>query len=361
MNEIKKEAHAKALYIQLYEQLRNAVIAGRYPYGSKLPSKRTLSEELGVSVVTVEHTLSLLTDEGYIEPRERSGYYVTYSENEQFAAPGPAGLPPRPHIHAPTPEESFPFSVLALAMRRVISDYGEALLEKCPNAGAEELREAIAAYLRRSRGFEVTKEQIVIGAGAEYLYSLIVQTLGREKVYAIERPSYEKIEAVYRANGATLRLLELGPNGIRTDALKGCDADVLHITPYRSFPSGVTANAAKRREYVRWAQEAGRTIVEDDFESEFTLSSKPEETVFSLSKEKNVIYLNTFSITVAPSVRAGYLVLPEPLLERFQRTAGFYSCTVPAFEQYLLARLLDNGDFERHINRVRRKKRRMNT
>ena len=358
MDAIKKEAHGKALYIQLYEQLRGAIIAGHYPYGTKLPSKRTLAEEMGISTVTAEHTLSLLEDEGYIEPRERSGYFVIYSENEGFGSPAPAGPPPRPHIHGPTPEESFPFSVLALSMRKVISDYGETLLEKCPNAGAQELREAIAAYLRRSRGFDVTREQIVIGAGAEYLYSLIVQTLGREKVYAVEQPSYEKIEAVYRANGAKLNMLPLGAHGVRSDALAECKADVLHITPYRSFPSGVTANAAKRREYVRWAGAAGRTIVEDDFESEFTLSSKPEETVFSLSKNSNVIYLNTFSITVAPSIRTGYLVLPEPLLEQFRRTAGFYSCTVPAFEQYLLARLLDSGDFERHINRVRRKKRR---
>ena len=132
---------------------------------------------------------------------------------------------------------------------------------------------------------------------------------------------------------------------------------MLHITPYRSFPSGVTASAAKKREYLRWAQKTGGRIIEDDFESEFTLSRKPEETVFSLDDGERVIYINTFSKTVAPSVRVGYMVLPKGLLARFQEKLGFYSCTVPAFEQYVLAEFIASGDFERHLSRIRRKKR----
>ena len=352
-----KNDASRPLYLQLYEILRDDITAGVYPYGGKLPSKRTLSDRHGMSVLTVEHTLSLLTDEGYIEPRQRSGYYVCYSENETFARPGAAMPQPRPHTSAGEESGSFPFSVLAGAMRRVIADYGEAITVKTPNTGAPELREAIAKYLRRSRGMQADAEQIVIGAGAEYLYSLLVQTLGRDKAYAIENPSYEKIEAVYNGNGVKPEMLALGPHGIRSAALAACNADVLHITPYRSFPSGVTANAGKRREYLRWAREPGRYIIEDDFESEFTLSTKPEETLYSLSDRQNVIYLNTFSKTLAPSVRVGYLVLPKPLLPAFEKNAGFYSCTVPAFEQYLIARLIENGDFERHINRVRRRKR----
>ena len=153
-------------------------------------------------------------------------------------------------------------------------------------------------------------------------------------------------------------LLPLASDGIATAALNATDARVLHITPYRSFPSDVTASAAKRREYIRWAARAGRYIVEDDFTSELAASSKPEETVFSLSEKGNVIYLNTFSLTVAPSLRMGYLVLSQEMAARFADKVGFYACTVPVFEQYVLAELIDGGDYERHIRRVRRQLRR---
>ncbi|MBQ7638935.1 MAG: PLP-dependent aminotransferase family protein [Clostridia bacterium] len=344
-------------YIELYEQLRNDIVNGFYPYSSRIPSKRTLADKAGISVVTVEHALELLYDEGYIESRERSGYFVTYSADGQFAMPERPGRAPTPHLPGNVPEESFPISVISKTMRRVLTDYGEEILKKCPNEGTPELRSAIAGYLRRSRKMDVTSERIIIGAGAEYLYSLIVQIIGRDKVYAIEDPSYEQIENVYKANSVRLKKLPLGENGIKSSALKEAKADVLHITPYRSFPSGVTADASKKREYILKAEKDGMIIVEDDFESEFTLSKKSEETVFSLTKSDNVIYLNTFSKTVAPSARIGYLVLPASLTDSFYKNAGFYSCTVSSFEQFVMAQLIENGDFERHINRVRRKKR----
>ena len=156
----------------------------------------------------------------------------------------------------------------------------------------------------------------------------------------------------------TVDRLSLGHDGIRSAALRATRATVLHITPFRSFPTGVTASASKRGEYLRWAAEGDRYIVEDDFESEFSLLRKPEETVFSQAARGNVIYLNTFTRTVSPSLRVGYMVLPKGMVRRFEARVGFYSCAVPAFEQYLLADLIRSGDFERHINRVRRQKRR---
>ena len=159
---------------------------------------------------------------------------------------------------------------------------------------------------------------------------------------------------MYTAHGAVCRLLPLGPDGIRSEALASTDAQVLHITPYRSYPSNVTASAAKRREYIRWASVPGRYVVEDDFASEFAPSSKPEETVFSLADRGNVIYMNTFSQTVAPSLRMGYLVLPETLGPLFSERVGFYACTVPVFEQHVLSEFMDSGDYERHIRRSRR-------
>lgn len=340
-------------YLRIYETLRGDIMAGAYAFGTKMPSKRTLADRFGVSVITAEHAYALLTEEGYIQPRQRSGYFVTYRETDGHSAPEQA----QPvHRHAESPTVDFPFSVYARTMRRVLSEYGEEILVKSPNLGCWELREALAGYLARSRHMTVRPEQIVIGSGAEYLYGLIVQLLGN-RIYGIEDPSYEKIEQVYQANHVRCRLLPLGPDGVESAALDATDARVLHITPYRSFPSGVTASAAKKREYLRWAKRVDGTIIEDDFESEFTLSTKPEETVFSLDDGETVIYLNTFSKTIAPSVRVGYMVLPPELLQRFEETLGFYSCTVPAYEQYVLAEFIAGGDFERHLSRIRRKKR----
>ena len=228
-------------------------------------------------------------------------------------------------------------------------------VEKLKAQGVEVMTDmVIGKVLSIDDLFEMGFKAVFVGSGAEYLYGLIVQLLGAARIYAAEDPSYEKIALVYRAHGASLELLPLGADGIRSDALAATRASVLHITPYRSYPSNVTASAAKRREYIRWASEPGRYIVEDDFSSEFTVASKPEETVFSLAESGNVIYLNTFSQTVAPSLRMGYMVLSEKLAAQYAERIGFYSCTVPLFEQLVLAELLESGDYERHIRRTRR-------
>ena len=342
-------------YLQLYRQLRDDIIAGVFGYRGRLPSKRTLAEESGISTITVEHAYALLADEGYIETRERSGYFVIFKQGDGFSLGETAVAPPlsRPAHSYP----DFPFSVLSKTMRNILSVCGERILEKSPGEGCEELRSALARYLARNRGLNITTEQIVIGSGAEYLYGLIIELLGRDRVYGIEKPSYEKIAQVYAAAEVALEHLPLSHDGIDSAALSTTPATVLHTTPYRSYPSGVTASASKRHEYIRWADREDRYIIEDDFESEFSVSTQPAETLFSLSNRDNVIYLNTFSKTISPSLRIGYMVLPKHLVAHFQKKLGFYSCTVPTFMQYVMTELLSNGDFERHINRVRRKRR----
>lgn len=344
-------------YMQLYQQLRRDIVNGVLTYGTKLPSKRILAEETGVSVITVEHTYSILCDEGYIESRQRSGYFVIYRERD-FISSVESMI--QVSVHEKRKENTkyeFPFSVLAKVMRKVLVDYGEEILIKAPNQGCEELRRAIASYLVRSNGIEVNPKQIIIGSGAEYLYSLIVQLLGNERKIGLEYPSYNKIRQVYEANNIVCDMLELGQNGIRTSELERTEATLLHITPFNSFPSGITASVSKRYEYLQWAEKRGGYIIEDNYASELTVSKKNEDTIFSLAKNESVIYLNTFSETIAPSMRIGYMVLPEHLVLQFEEKLGFYSCTVPVFEQYVLTELLNNGDFERHINRVRRAKR----
>lgn len=351
------DKNSRPVYLQIYKQIRQDIIDEIYPLGTKLPSMRLLADELGISSVTVDHAYALLCEEGYVESRERSGFVVIFRKDDRFALIDEVQSKPIPIEHKKHDYPVFPFSVLSKTMRSVLTDYGDNILERSPNSGCLQLREAIQRYLAKNRGILVSTEQIIIGSGSEYLYSLIIELLGKDCIFGIESPSYKKIEQVYRAAEAKYEPLPLSQDGIDSTALLRSCATVLHTTPYRSFPTGITASASKRHEYIRWSSKGNRYIIEDDFESEFSVSTKPEETLFSLSEHDNVIYLNTFSKTISPSLRVGYMVLPKKLVKIFEEKLGFYSCTVPTFEQYVIARLLQNGDFERHINKVRRNKR----
>ncbi len=343
-------------YIEIYEDIRRKIVSGIYEYGSKLPSKRVTAENYGVSVITVVHAYELLMEEGYAVAREKSGYFVNYRENENFSASSPHRIIPRPAASSGA-DEALSFNIYARTVRRVLSEYADAIRERPDSYGCEALRIAISDYLIKNRGIRTGHSRIVIGSGAEYLYGLIVRALGRDRIYAIENPSYRKISEIYDAEGITTDKLDLGPDGIQSEQLWKTNAGVLHVTPYRSFPTGVTASAAKKQEYINWSRKKNGIIIEDDFESEFSVSRKPEETLFSKDEEGRVIYVNTFSKTIGSFMRTAYMVIPEGLEKLFREKIGFYSCSVPALEQYVLADLIENGDFVRHINRVRRKRR----
>ena len=342
---------AVPLYMQIYSEIRGMIVGGAFPFGSRLPPRRELARDCGVSVITAEHAFQLLADEGLCELRSRSGCFVKYAPEHSFPL---SEMPAENHAdnadnyHA----ENIPFSAVAARLRKVILDRGERILMKSPNNGCPELREAICRYLARSRSIKVSPAQIVVGSGAEYLYGLCIQMLGRDKTVALEAPSYPKIREVYEANGAVCEMLAMDGEGIRTDELSRSRASILHVTPFNSFPSHITASAARRQEYLSWAGERNAVIIEDDYDSEFSLTGTAPETLFAQSGG-NVIYINTFSKTIAPSLRAGYMILPEALLGVYERTVGFYSCTVPMLEQYFLTEWLDSGEFERNISRVR--------
>ena len=350
MNYSVDKGQGEPAYWQLYERLKRDIVAGVLPQGSKLPSKRLLAEQTGLSVITVEHAYALLVDEGYAESRPRSGFYAAFGQKQPpvvlKARPDPATITQAP--------EDFPFSLWTRTMRQVISEYDRRILTRSPSRGMPELKEELSAYLLRSRGLAVHPDQIIIGAGAEYLYGLVVQLLGRDKTYALEDPCYEKIEHVYQANGAATEKLEMGTDGIVSARLRDCAAGVLHVTPFHSFPSGVTASASKRHEYAAWARTRNAVIVEDDYDSEFASPTKRIETICSLAPER-VIYINTFTKILAPSMRTGFMVLPEEKMSSFEERLGFYSCTVPVFEQLVLAEFIRRGHLERYINRRRRK------
>lgn len=351
----------KSRYLALYERVRDDIISGVYPHSKKLPSKRNMANDYGVSVITVEHAYELLEEEGYITSSEKKGYFVIYDPDNQFQVSGNKTqnntTAYKPVEFKSTDKDGLTFSQYARTVRKVISAYGERIMERSESFGCEYIRNAIASYIFRSRKLQVDPKRIIIGSGAEYLYGLIIKVLGNRIVYGIESPSYKKIAYIYESEHVKTHALSLTHDGIESSELWNADIQALHITPYRSYPSGVTASASKKHEYLKWCNEKNAIIIEDDFESEFSPSRKPEETVFYLNNGKNVIYVNTFTRTIGPFLRVAYMVVPEDMVDNFKKTVGFLSCTVPTPEQYIIAELLENGEFERHINRVRRRKR----
>ncbi len=343
-------------YYSLYTDIKEKILSGEYRAGEKLPSKRVMADMTGLSIITVTTAYDMLADEGYVSPRERSGYFVCSID----------GLLPRDDRYAakrivhvsdePTQTVSdFECSVWFKTVRRVISEGGERLFVKAPAKGCAVLRNAIADYLLRYRGMSAQPERIIIGSGSEQLYEIAVKLLGREKIFGVEDPCYEQITEVYDGMGVGVRKLRMGQNGVESESLMSGGFDVLHVTPFHSYPSGVTATVAKRHEYLAWAQGGGRYIIEDDFDSEFFLPGQPIESLYSLDGGESVIYINTFSKSLSPSMRMGYMILPEGLMGAYEERLGRFSCTVPVLEQYVLAEFISGGDFERHLNRVRRR------
>ncbi len=343
-------------YLAIYKSIKNKILHGEYKSGEKLPSKRVAADKNGCSVITVEAAYGMLADEGYIAPKERSGYYVCkidalFTENKAVE-----NLP-FTYLEESLPNQNlydFEYSLWFKTIRKVLAEKGEQLFVKSPNMGCAVLRNAIADYLLRYRGMYAEPQRIIIGSGAEQLYETAVKVLGREKIYGIEDPSYSRIEAVYVSEGVKIKKLKMGNDGIESDALKNSNIDVLHVTPFCSYPTGVTTSVLKRYEYLRWA-EGGKYIVEDDFNSEFFIPGQPVESLYSLDNNKSVIYINTFSKSLSPSMRMGYMILPEKLIELYKEKLGGFSCSVPVLDQYILAEYISSGNFERHLNRIRRK------
>lgn len=354
-----------SLYEYLYRCIREDILSGRLSPGEKLPSKRTFAKHLSVSVITVENAYAQLMAEGYIYSLPKRGFFVERLEPGTLPQPRPISRPdptPRPqaqHWYADLvtnhiPAENFPFSTWAKLLREVLSQEGEELMHAPSAQGRRELQEAIAGHLYDFRGMSVDPEQIVIGAGTEYLYGLLVQLLGRDKVYGVEDPGYQKPWLIYESNGATCVPISMDEAGVRTQELEERGVDVLHISPSHHFPTGIVMPVSRRYELLGWCARAqGRYILEDDYDCEFRTSGKPIPTLQSIDASDRVIYINTFSKTLASTIRISYMVLPRPLVAVFRQKLGFYACTVSSFEQLALARFIREGYFEKHLNRMR--------
>lgn len=349
---------SKTLYEEVYEEIKGNILAGKLKKGERLVSKRSIAEQFGVSVVTAENAIAQLIAEGYITAVQRSGYFIQYSgggENEKKTEKTVFPALPRDNTPLSGAAALFPFTVWARLMRSVISEQDTRLLKPVGSEGVYELRCAVSDYLYRCRNMNVSPENIIIGAGSEYLYNLIIQLLGRDLCYGVENPCYDKTVKIYKLNSVKLVSADMDEYGILTDELRKSGADVAHISPAHHFPSGAVMPIARRSEIMKWAEEKdGRYIIEDDYDSEFRRTGLPVPAIFSMETQGRTIYINTFSQTLAPSVRISYMCLPDGLMELWRKKMSFYSCPVPAFEQYTLAKFISEGYFERHINRTKK-------
>lgn len=353
------------LYLYIYKCIKDDIISGKLKSGEKLPSKRAFARNNGISTITIQNAYDQLVSEGYIFTIPKKGYYVADIMKDIYTAPQ-ANI--SFDINVPQEDsnviydlsdnginpDNFPFSVWAKVSRRVMSEKKEELMKISPSGGVRELREAIAAHLLSFRGMLVDPDQIIVGAGTEYLYGVITHLLGKDKIYAVENPGYTKLLKIYSQNGIQCGFASMDESGITAAELNRLKADVAHICPNHHFPTGITMPACRRHEILAWANEKnGRYIIEDDYDSEFRSQGKPIPTFFSIDGCGKVIYINTFSKSLSPTVRISYMVLPVHLANKYYDTMSFYSCPVSNFEQYTLARFINMGYFEKHINRMR--------
>lgn len=381
------------IYMQIYQYIKNEILLHHLTPGTKLPSKRSLATQLGISTITVEGAYGQLVSEGYIYARLKSGYFVSPVENyrqsmdffdqqqinnnnppKENTAPDWEGSIPQQDTpknselkDSPTAPashrvdlssnsllaENFPFSTWSRLLRHTISEKQQLLLTQSPTAGVAPLRQAIANHLRHFRGMDISPEQIVIGAGTEYLYELLIKLIGRDKIYCVEDPGYQKLRRIYRDNGACCIALPIDQQGMSVTALNTISCDVIHISPSHHFPTGIITPISRRYELLGWAAAGPRYIIEDDYDTEFRLVGRPIPSLFSIDMSNKVIYMNTFSKSLASTIRISYMVLPKPLMEEFNNKLNYLSCTVSTFEQYTLAEFINQGYFERHINRMR--------
>lgn len=359
-----------SLYEYVYQQIRDDIVAGRIAAGEHLPSKRAFASHLGISVITIENAYSQLLAEGYICSKPRRGYYAcelpeapvlasAAEDADRDAAPASFGV----HDFHGRPEQFAPLSPSALeasrlwqsALRATLTSEDEReIFSPAPAQGTMRLRRAIAHHLRGTRGMNVDPDNIVIGAGAQLLDTMLVQLLGADKIYAVEDPGYLRLTRIYQAMGCEVRHVSLDGEGVNLNALQNAGVDVLHLMPSHQYPTGLVTSIARRYALLSWAAErTGRYLIEDDFDCEFRLAGKPIPALASIDAAQLVIYTNTFSKSLSSALRLAYMVLPDELMERFRRELGFYASSVSSVDQVALARLLESGDYERHVNRVR--------
>ena len=354
----------KPLYEQIYSHIRAEIRNGSLKAGERLPSTRVLAEHLKVSRSTTQMAYDQLLAEGYMEARPCRGYFVSHLEElVETGATGTGEMETTVESDAGwrvdfSPRgidlDSFPYHVWRKLSRNTLVDDNKEMFHSGNHQGEPGFREAIRSYLHSARGVNCSQEQIIVGAGSEYLLMLLSQILEGRHVIAMENPTYKQAYRVFQSLGYEVCPVEMDANGMEPELLAECGANVAYVMPSHQFPTGIVMPVGRRQELLKWAQEApDRYIIEDDYDSEFRYRGKPIPALQGMDRNGRVIYLGTFSKCIAPAIRVSYLVLPPSLLVRYRSQTSFYASTVSRIDQNILYQFLSGGHFERHLNRMR--------
>ena len=358
----------RCLYEQIYEHIRREIREGKLLAGEKLPSTRFLAEYLQVARSTVDYAYGQLLSEGYIEARPCKGYYVCPIE-ELLVLEETVVLPERTSGEEEFGERNFavdfspydidmsgfPFGVWKKITRNILTCANSDLFARGEAQGDDELRRTIARYLHSSRGVNCRPEQVIVGAGNDYLLLLLEKILGRHVRIAMENPTYTRSYRMFRSFAYRIETVDMDEFGMRADKLEQANVRVAYVMPSHQFPTGTVMPIGRRMELLKWADGApDRYLIEDDYDSEFRYKGKPLPSLQASDRNGKVVYIGTFSKAIAPAIRISYMVLPYPLLARYRKECGFYSCTVSRIDQTILNEFIEDGYFERYLNKMRK-------
>lgn len=356
------------MYEQIYEYIKNEIKSGQLPPKSKLPSTRSLAMHMQVSRNTIDMAYSQLLSEGYIESIPKSGYYVSMVSDLTHIAVKETTIAPISLKREPAFRydfspyaidiSSFPYNIWRKLSNNFMNDNNNDIFLLGNNQGDEGLRAAISRYLHESRSVNCTSEQIIVGAGADYLLQLLAQILKYSSIsgtIAMENPTYMQAYKIFKTMYYKVNPIPLDSSGISMEHLSKTDSNIAYVTPSHQYPLGIVMPIKRRLELLQWANSSPeRYIIEDDHDSEFRYKGKPIPSLQGIDSSSKVIYLGTFSRAIAPAIRIGYMVLPEKLLDIYKRNFNFYSSTVSRVDQNIMKRFIEGGYFERHLNKTRK-------
>lgn len=352
------------IYEQIYNYIKNEILEGRLTQGERLPSSRALALHLQISRSTVNLAYDQLLAEGYIEAVAYKGYFVSKIEKplrlEKADENNTAGVveEKKYQFHFTSngiDMKEFPYRTWQRITKEVLNDESKELFALGKPQGDLELRQTIAQYLFAARGVICSPKQIVIGAGNDYLLILLQMLLNKKSVIAFENPTYTKAYRIMESLGFGVRLIGMDENGINMEELENSGADIAYVMPSHQFPTGIVTSVGRRNELLKWAsEEKQRYLIEDDYDSEFRYRGKPIPALQGMDHNGNVIYIGTFSKAIAPAIRVSYMVLPESLMQEYEKRGKLVSSTVSRIDQKILNEFIRCGAFERHLNRMRK-------